>query len=65
MAIYATRAIYNGAVLQVTFDAMAERLRGRGFAGLRFEQALLDTDHGGAVWPSYERGLEFLLGGAP
>jgi pimeloyl-ACP methyl ester carboxylesterase len=64
MRIYATRAAFNGAVQKVTFEAMIERLRDRGYAGLVLETDVLETDHGGAVWPSYESGLELLLGGA-
>ena len=26
---------------------------------------VLETDHGGALWPSYELGLDLLLGGRP
>lgn len=65
MTLFATRSFFNGATQVVVFDAMIERLRGRGFPGLRLETAALDTDHGGAVVPSFERGLDLLLGGAP
>lgn len=65
LTIYATRALYNGAVQQIVFEAMIERLRGRGYPGLTLEAAVLDTDHGGAVEPSYAAGLDLLLGGAP
>lgn len=65
LAIYATRAVYSGASQKVVFEAMGERLRERGFESLRLQQSVLDTDHGGAVWPSYEQGLELLLGGDP
>ncbi|MCA9720383.1 MAG: hypothetical protein KC468_37320, partial [Myxococcales bacterium] len=65
VAIYATRALYNGAIQQITFNAMIERVRDHGYPGLALETEVLETDHGGAVWPSYEAGLDFLLGGAP
>ena len=66
MTLYTTRALYNGATQAITFDAMIERLQGRGYPGLTLETAVLDTDHGGALEPSYTRGLELLLtGGAP
>jgi enterochelin esterase-like enzyme len=64
-AIYTTRAVYNGAVQQIVYEAMLERLRERDYPSLRLDGSVLDTDHAGAVWPSYERGLEFLLGGQP
>ncbi|MBC8066987.1 MAG: hypothetical protein IAG13_01530 [Deltaproteobacteria bacterium] len=63
LSIRATRAAYNGALQKITFDAMIERVRSRAFASLELDTEVLETDHGGAVWPSYERGLEFLLGG--
>lgn len=65
LAVYATRATYNGAGQAVVFDAMIDRIEGRRFPGLRLETEVLETDHGGAVWPSYEGGLRFLLGEAP
>jgi hypothetical protein len=61
-SIYATRAIYNGAVQQVGFDAMSDRVLD--YPSLVLETEVLDTDHAGAVWPSYEHGLDFLIGGA-
>lgn len=63
LTIFATRATFNGAVQKVAFDGMIERLRGRGYPRLTLETNVLETDHGGAVWPSYERGLELFLGG--
>lgn len=65
LRIFATRAIANGAGQKIVFEAMIDRLRGRGYPGLVLETAVLETDHGGAVWPSFERGLAFLLDGAP
>lgn len=65
MQIYATRAVYNGAIQKVGFDAMIERLEDRDYPSLDLDSEVLETDHGGAVWPSYEHGLDFLFGGAP
>ncbi len=65
MIIHTTHAAFNGAIQKVTFDAMVERLRGRGHPGLTLETEVLETDHAGTVEPSYARGLELLLGGAP
>ncbi|MCA9690155.1 MAG: hypothetical protein KC636_11140 [Myxococcales bacterium] len=65
VAIFATRAVYNGARQKVTFEAMLDRLAGRGFASLKLDSLAIETDHAGAVQPSYEQGLEFLLGGEP
>jgi hypothetical protein len=62
---YASRAVFNGATQQITHEALFERLRGRGYPGLVLQTELLETDHGGAVVPSYERGLTHLFGGAP
>lgn len=61
--IYASRAFYNGAVQEIAFNAFIERVRERGYAGLELETELLDTDHGGAVYPSYEAGLDHALAG--
>jgi hypothetical protein len=63
MRIYATQAIYNGAVQKVVFDAMMERLSDRDYVGLELEYERLETDHGGAVAPSFEAGLEHAFGG--
>lgn len=63
MTIYATRAIYNGAGQKVTFDALLKRLADRKYPSLRLEPDELETDHGGAILPSYAAGLELLLGG--
>jgi pimeloyl-ACP methyl ester carboxylesterase len=63
MSIRASRAAFNGAIQKVTFDAMIERVRSRDDASLELDTEVLETDHAGAVWPSYEHGLEFLLGG--
>ncbi len=63
--LYATYAIYTGAVQAITFDAMVERLDARELEGFVLETDALETDHGGAVAPSYERGLQLLLGENP
>jgi hypothetical protein len=65
VAIFATRATYNGAVQQIGFEAMLERLESRDHPNLALASAVLETDHGGAVWPSYELGLDFILAGEP
>ena len=60
---YASRAVYNGATQQITHEALFERLRGREYPSLALETAVLETDHGGAVAPSFEQGLDFVFGG--
>lgn len=65
IALFATHALYNGAGQKIVHDAMAARLRARGYSDLRFTDELLETDHGGAVRLSYEPGLAFLLKEAP
>jgi hypothetical protein len=64
--LYASRAVYNGAGQQIAFDAMIERLGDHDFVGLEFVSESLETDHGGAIVPSFEAGLAHaLLGGQP
>lgn len=65
VAVHATRATFNGPGQQVTFDAFLERLEGRGHAGLRLHHAVYETDHGGAVVPSYDDGLDVLFAEVP
>jgi hypothetical protein len=65
MYVYATHALYNGATQKVTFDALIERLQGRAYPSLQLEEAWLPTDHGGAVAPSIEGGLDWLFGVMP
>lgn len=60
--MFAGRAVYNGAVQQVTFDAMLDRLDERGFPDFEIESDVFETDHGGIVAPGYEQGLDFILG---
>lgn len=57
--LYASRAVYNGAGQQVVFEAMIERLDK--YDGLELVSETLETDHGGAVVPSYEAGLAHVL----
>jgi hypothetical protein len=64
--LYASRALYNGAIQQIVFDAMIERLGQRDYAGLELVHEVLDTDHGGAIVPSFEAGLAHAFAeGAP
>lgn len=65
MQFYASRAVYNGASQAVSFQAMLERLRSRGFSSLQLRSEELETDHGGAIYPSFEHGLAGILGVAP
>lgn len=64
MRIYASQALYNGAVQEIGFNAMIDRLDDRNFAGLELAFDQLETDHGGAVGPSFEAGLAHALSGA-
>ncbi len=61
--LYASHALYNGASQAVAFNGLVERVEARGFADLSLRTEALDTDHGGAVAPSFENGLDFVLGG--
>jgi hypothetical protein len=58
---YASRAVYNGATQEITHEALFERLRSRGYPSLALQTEVLGTDHGGAVVPSFERGLDFVF----
>lgn len=62
LRLYSASAAYNGAIEQITVDAMAARLEERDYAGLVFEREVFETDHGGVILPAFERGLELLLG---
>lgn len=64
LRMYVTHAMFNGAVQKRGFDWMRERLDSRDYPGLELETAELETDHEGAIWPSFEDGLEHTLGGA-
>jgi hypothetical protein len=61
IALYASRAVYNGAVQQVAHEAFFERLSDRAYPSLALQTAVLDTDHGGAVAPSFEAGLDHVF----
>ena len=64
--LYASRAVYNGAGQQVVFGEMIERVQAHDYTGLDLEFETLETDHGGAIVPSFEHGLAHaLLGGQP
>lgn len=65
LRIYASRAVFNGAVQHVVFHAMLDRLRGRGFADLVLVDEEHETDHAGVLEPSFRAGLALMLGGAP
>jgi hypothetical protein len=57
--LYASRAVYNGAGQQVVFEAMMQRIEG--YADLELVSETLETDHGGAIVPSFEAGLAHAL----
>lgn len=63
MKLFATRAFWNGAGQEVTYRALVDRINGRSYQGLSFAEETLDTDHGGAIRPSFEHGLDFIFGG--
>jgi hypothetical protein len=64
--LYASQAVYNGATQKIAFEAMVDRLTGRDHTGLELVSETLETDHGGAIVPSFEAGLAHaLLGGQP
>jgi len=65
MKIYATRAAFNGAIQKVGFDELRGRLGGHNYETLDLQSNVLETDHKGAIWPSFEHGLELLLGDTP
>lgn len=59
--LYASRAVYNGAVQQIAFRAMLDRVAP--YRDLQLASEELETDHAGAVFPSFEDGLDHVLGG--
>jgi hypothetical protein len=63
LTIYASRAVFNGAPQQITHEALFGRLRDRAYPSLDLQTEVLETDHGGAVVPSFEHGLDHILGG--
>jgi hypothetical protein len=62
MRVYTSRAAFNGAIQQIGFGFLVDRLASRSYGGLQFAHEVLETDHGGAIWPSFEHGLEHMLG---
>lgn len=62
--LYTSRAVYNGAIQEIVFSAMIDRVRSRAYSDLHLVAEELETDHGGAILPSFERGLDLTLGGA-
>jgi uncharacterized protein len=64
LSLYSASAAYNGASEKITVDAMAERLAERGYENLALLMETFETDHGGIIQPGFERGLDFILGGA-
>ena len=60
---YASRAVFNGAPQKIVHDALFGRVREAGFSSLALLTEELETDHGGAVAPSFDRGLAFVLAG--
>jgi pimeloyl-ACP methyl ester carboxylesterase len=65
MRIFASRAVYNGAGQQIAFEAMLSRVRARNHEGLVLLDQQFETDHAGAVQPSFDAGLALLLSSAP
>jgi hypothetical protein len=63
LRLYASRAVYNGAVQEIAFRAMITRVLAAGYNGLHLMAEEMETDHGGAVYPSFEHGLALTLGG--
>ena len=61
-SLYFPIARYDGAVQQLFFEQLRERLTR--YEGLRMETAVLDTDHGGTTTPGFREGLSFVLEGA-
>ena len=55
------RARWNGAVQEVPLPALVSRIQSRNYQGLSFAERR-DTDHGGAIYPSFEQGLDFIFG---
>ncbi len=62
--LYFPIARYNGAVQRLYFDELSDRLDAN-YTGLDLRAEVLETDHGGAVDPSYADGLRFVFGGVP
>jgi hypothetical protein len=60
--LYASRATANGPTHSLSAEGFYERIRDRDYPGFDFMTEVLDTDHGGAVVPSFDNGLAFALG---
>lgn len=60
--VYFAIARYNGAVQELFFEELRERLVARD--ALAVETTVFDTDHGGVLAPAYRAGLEAMLGAA-
>lgn len=63
LRLFTSHAAFNGAAQKRGFDWMIERLEERDYPGLELETSELETDHAGAIWPSFEDGLAHVLGG--
>lgn len=61
--LFATRALWNGAGQEIPYRALVSRIQSRNYQGLSFAEETLDTDHGGAIYPSFLHGLSFVFGG--
>jgi hypothetical protein len=64
LRLYSASALFNGALEKITVDAMSDRLDDRDYDDLELVMETLETDHGGIIQPSFERGLDFIFGGA-
>src|SRR5262249_47529265 len=62
--LYSSRASFNGALQGFLFDTMHARVGSRHYEALELTAEVLQTDHGGAVYPSFEHGLDLILEGA-
>jgi hypothetical protein len=60
--VYLAIARYNGAVQELFFEELGERLAARD--GLTVATEVFDTDHGGVLAPAFREGLEVTLGAA-
>jgi enterochelin esterase-like enzyme len=65
LRFYTARAVFNGAIQQIGFFAMLDRVGSRGYQGLELFSEELETDHGGVIRPSFEHGLDFIFGVNP
>jgi hypothetical protein len=63
MRLYLAYATYNGPLQEMAHRWMTERLTGRGYTGLDLLAEAFETDHGGIIEPSFDRGLAFVVGG--